>query len=266
MPASSEIAGLLAVQRAFAAAVLGGPAAAAPLLDQLRGPPEQSLRRLAAYHRNVVGNRIAALRATYPGLVARLATSDGEAAFDELACRFALSHDGRCGDLNDYGEGFADWLQSTPAAAANPWLPELARLEWEVQTAWSAADCAPFDFAALAAVPAERHGELRFRLAPAFRMRGSPWPLAELWSGVAPASLAPRQQWLWVVRPADLVNVVTVSAAEFAFIAALTTQATLAEAIEKALLTDERFDVGNTLVRVAGLGLLATFTISGESA
>lgn len=264
MSSQPEAAALVSTQRAFVAAVLGGPAAAAPLLDQLQGPRPENLRRLAAYHRNIVGNRIAALRSTYPQVLAQLAARAGERAFDEIASRFALSHDSTCGDLNDYGEDFADCLQTTPGAAACPWLPDLARLEWDIQAAWYAADCAPFDFAALATVPAERHGELRFQLAPAWRMRVSAWPLAAIWTGSAPAAVAPEEQCVWIVRPGVLVSVVTATPGEFAFVAALAGNSPLADAIATASMTDDRFDVGHTLARAAGLGLLAGFTLSGE--
>ena len=264
MSARPEAIDLLATAREFAAAILGGPEAATPLLDRLHGTHRQNLNRLAAYHRNVVGNRIAALRSTYPKVVEQLTANGGEEAFAGLARDFALSHDATSGDLNEYGEDFADWLSGTAAADTLPWLPDLARLEWDAQTAWYAADCPPLDFAALAAVPAELHRRLRFRLAPAFHARSSAWPLAELWSGSALA-IVPQQQWLWIVRPGDLVHVVAVSAADFAFIAELANQATLAEAIATTVRRHENFDVGHALVRAAGLGLLAGFHLSGES-
>lgn len=264
MSAQPEAMDLLETTREFAAAILGGPDASAPLLDRLQGTHRQNLSRLAAYHRNVVGNRIAALRSTYPKLVEQLTAIRGEAAFAGLAREFALSHDATSGDLNEYGEDFADWLAGSATAITLPWLPDLARLEWDVQTAWYAVDCPSLDFAALAAVPAELHGRLRFQLAPSFHARKSAWSLATLWSGSV-ATVVPEPQWLWIVRPDVLVHVVAVSEAEFAFTAALADQATLGEAIETTLRTHECFDVGHALARAAGLGLLAGFHLSGES-
>ncbi len=263
MSAQPDATELLATKREFAAAILAGPDAATPLLDRLHGPHRQNLDRLAAYHRNVVGNRIAALRSTYPKLFERVGENGGETAFARLARDFALSHDASSGDLNEYGEDFADWLARTAIVDSLPWLPDLARLEWDVQSAWYAADCAPLDLAALAAVPAELHGRLRFQLAPAFRARQSAWPLAALWSGDALA-VAPEQQWLWIVRPDELVHVVAVSEVEFAFTSELANQATLAEAIESTLRAHGSFDVRHALARAGGLGLLADFHLSGE--
>lgn len=265
MPSLPEAPRLTATQRDFAAAVLGGPDAAAPLLDQLQGSRQANLRRLAAYHRNVVGNWIAALRSTYPRVAAMIDASDGDGAFASLAHTFALTHDSSSGDLNEYGAGFPDWLENTAIAAASPWLPDLARLEWDVQAAWYAADCAAFDFAALAQIPAELHGGLRFRLAPSFRARASIWPLASLWCDSAPTRIAAARHWLWVVRPGDRVGVETASATEFALIAALGANATLAEAIATALPAEAGGAGGSILVRAAGLGLLAGITLPGES-
>ena len=256
---SPEAAALAATQRAFAAAVLGGPTAAAPLLEQLSGPPEKALRRLAAYHRNIVGNRIAALASCYP----RVAAAVGATRFECLARDFALVQDSRSGDLNEYGAEFADWLENRAECRHLPWLPDLARLEWDIQTVWGEADSEPFDFAALARVPSALHGELRFRIAPAFRCRCSRWPLAELWRQAESAAAAGDYR-IWVVRPLDRVGLEMASPAEAEFIAALETGATLAAAIDLASNTNPAFDVGSTLVRAATIGILAGAILPGE--
>lgn len=262
MPSSPEAATLAATQRAFAAALRGGPAANATLAALLGGDPAVGLRRFRAYRRNVLGNWVAALRSTCPAVVAAL----GEADFMAVARDYVLSHDSPSGDLDEYGADFAGHLAATPGLP--PWLADLARLEWRVQEAYYAADAEAFDFAALAGVPAERHGELRFSLAPAFRSLSSDWPLAELWqclqAGDTPALPVAAARVLWIVRPFGRVRVETAAAGEAAFTTALANQLSLGEAIGSALAADGGFDVGATLGRIAGLGLLTGFTLQGE--
>lgn len=137
---------------------------------------------LAVYRSSVLANLVAALEVAYP--VARRLV--GDAFFAEAARRYALAHASPSGDLGDYGEGFAAFLAAYPHAAALAYLPDVARLEWACHECERAPDAAPFDFAALARVPEEEYGELRFVLHPAVRLLRSAHPVCAIHAANAP--------------------------------------------------------------------------------
>ena len=128
------------------------------------------------YRGNVLANRRGTLRATYP-VVCRLV---GDAFFDEAAARYAGHAPSRSGDLHEYGDAFANFLEGYAHARSLPYLADVARLEWACHECYHAADAGAFDFAALARVPAERHAGLRFLLHPSTRLLRSSHPVAAI--------------------------------------------------------------------------------------
>ena len=133
--------------------------------------------RMEIYRRGAHANLRGALAAAYP-VVLRLV---GAAFFDEAARRYAIAAPSTSGDLNEFGAGFADFLERYPHAAGLAYLGDVARLEWAVHESLRAADAPPCDFAALGAVAAEQQGGIRFRLHPAVRLLASPHPIVAIW-------------------------------------------------------------------------------------
>ena len=172
--------GLRALQESFARAVLGDdPAALTPYVDP---GGDDAARRIAIYRRAVTANLVAALRGAHP-VVVRLV---GDAFFREAACRFARAHPPSAGDLNRFGSGFGEFLAGHPPAAPMPWLGDVARLDWACHEASMAGEGEPLDFAALARVPMEGQGALRFSLHPSVRVVRSGWPILAIWEANQP--------------------------------------------------------------------------------
>lgn len=169
MPAPLEL------QQLFATAIAGQPAAA--FLDLLDGDSLRSQQGLAAYQRSVPANRVGALAATYP-VVERIV---GEEFFRMLARRYARACPSRSGDLNEYGESFAEFMRDQPELETLGYLPDVARLEWCVQTAAMAADAEVQDFSVLQACAPEQWDELRFVTDPSALRLDSAWPLVAIW-------------------------------------------------------------------------------------
>lgn len=169
MPAPLEL------QRLFATAIAGQPAAA--FFDLLDGDSRRSQQGLAAYQRSVLANRVGALTATYP-VLERIV---GEEFFRMLARRYARACPSSSGDLNEYGESFAEFMRDQPELESLGYLPDVARLEWCVQTAALAADAEAQDFSALQACTPEQWDELRFVTDPSVLRLDSAWPLVAIW-------------------------------------------------------------------------------------
>ena len=139
---------------------------------------------LAVHRRNLLANLGGALAATYP-VVQRLV---GEAFFGEAARRHALANPSASGDLNDYGAGFAAFLETYEPARTLDYLPDVARLEWACHESGQAAEAAGLDFAALALVDPDSQARIRFHLRPAVRLVRSVHPVASVWHANQPAN------------------------------------------------------------------------------
>jgi len=146
------------------------------------GPSRVSAEQSQAiYRRNYRENHVQALADTYE----HVATLVGMDYFHQLARRYLAIHPSRSGDLNDYGEHFADFLQEllpqAPGGEAIPYLPDMARLDWAWLRALRAPNGNTVALTTLASWPLEQQGEARMRLQPACTLLRSSYPLHALW-------------------------------------------------------------------------------------
>lgn len=240
-------------QEEFADAVLGEADGAFASRVEPAGP--DAARRIAIYRRSVAANLVRALRGAYP-VVLRLV---GDAFFEEAARRHARAHPPACGDLNRYGEGFPAFLREYPHAAALPWLADVARLEWAVHEASMAGDCAPIDFPALSAVPAEAQGALVFSLHPSVRLVRSRHPILAIWEANQPdrdgsPDRDAGEDLVMAWREAGVVRAAALAPREADFLEAVTAGSALGEAVG-----EPDWDLAGFLARLAAHGILGAF-------
>lgn len=138
----------------------------AGILPLLSGQDKDNIDRIALYRANVTTNVRQALRAHYPVIDKML----GADFFNAMARVYWTTHPPCSGDLGHYGDHLADFLADFPPAQEYPFLPDVARLEWAVHRAYSAADSslANNDVDALLAQPGTQ-------------LIASSWPVASLW-------------------------------------------------------------------------------------
>lgn len=101
-----------------------------------------------------------ALAENYPAL----RTLVGAPEFTTLASRYLDAHPSRHFSVRAFGAALPDWLVTE--RPHEPWLAELARLEWRLGCAFDAPDEPVLTIAALAAIEPHRWSGLRFRFAP----------------------------------------------------------------------------------------------------
>ena len=189
---------------------------------------------LAIYRRGVLANLRGALAATYPVIV-RLV---GPAFFGEAARRFALEFPSRSGDLHEYGADFPAFLARYEHAKAQPYLADVARLEWACHLSLHAAEAGAFDFLALAEVPAERYGAITFSAGPSVQLVRSPHPIGALWEANqaerdgTPSRRGGERVVVW--RSQAGVRVRALDEPTWAFVSVLAAGGTLATAIDDA--------------------------------
>ncbi len=179
-------------------------------------------RGLAAYRANAGAAAERALAAAYPTVQQLL----GDESFAALARACWQRHPPTAGDLGLWGDALPAFMADAQALAGEPYLPDVARLEWAVHTAERAAD---IDTHAATPSGLERLGSddpsaLALRLAPGSALVESKHPVVTIWqahrsdeadrfapvraafeAGVGECALVARRGWRATVRalPAD---------------------------------------------------------------
>lgn len=158
---------LWAPQPAEGLALLGPHAEATPLRE----------RGLRAYRSNGRALAVRALLAAYPVVAALL----GDENFEGLAQRHWLAEPPRHGDIATWGGALpATIAQWTELHDAEPYLADVARLEWALHRLASLADAEPADLASFSWLTGEDGGCCSLRLAPGAGCVASAWPVVSI--------------------------------------------------------------------------------------
>lgn len=136
--------------------------------------------RLDVYRNTFSSVLTTALRLSYPA-VHRLV---GAEFFEGAARIFIEAYPPASACLDDYGEGFVDFLSSFEPAASLAYLPDVARLEWAVNRALHARDVDPLDVRALAALADADHARVCFSPPPSVGLVRAEPPADLIWRAV----------------------------------------------------------------------------------
>ncbi|HEY6511410.1 MAG TPA: hypothetical protein VI032_05495, partial [Burkholderiaceae bacterium] len=168
----------------------------------------------------------------------------GEESFALLARALWQRQPPACGDLARYGDALPAALGDDPQLASEPYLADVARVDWAVHAIEHAADVTapPAELSLLAELDPS---QLVLRLRPALTLVASRWPVVTIWhahrcqgadrfapvrqafaDGVAETALVARPQWRAAVSALD--------EATGRFMLALQGDATLAAALDAA--------------------------------
>lgn len=249
------------LQLDFAAAVLDGEQNGFDRHIQAAGL--SGSRRLQVYQNNALLNLTGALKAVYP-VVNRLV---GDGFFEYASAQYIARHPSRSGDLHEFGQFFAAFLETFTPAAELVYLPDIARLEWAYHQIFHAAGHPPLDLAALAQVPANQQGSLRFQLHPAARLLESAFPILRIWevnqdnyAGDPSVDLTLGGIKLLAFRRENLeIEFQALEDGEFSLLSALTEGFAFATACERALAAQPSFDLPACFSRCVLQGVLAAF-------
>lgn len=212
--------------------------------------------RLDVYRNNVVSSLVEALADTFPVVRAVV----GDAPFRALAAGHVRAHPPRSPALAHYGSGFATWLVDAEGLAAQPWLPDLARLEFARVQAFHAAEAQALGADTLTpwlARPDALPG-LVLHLHPSVQVLASAWAVVSLWAahqGPGPTTSPPMHEAeaALVMRAGDDAVVVPVASATARWVARLCRGLPLGLAVTEAI---DPVEAGDTLDLGASLGLL----------
>ena len=233
------------------------------LLEALAGLGSSAfnLRGLQVYQANRAVLAERTLASTYP-VVAQLI---GFESFEPLARHFWRQHPPRRGDMGQWGEALPEFLAAAPQLADEPFLADVARIEWALHRAASAPD-AVLDAASFALLSGDPAQPVSLALSPGTFALASAYPVvsiinahllgqptmdeaaARLREGQSECALAWRQGLKPKVRAVD--------SAEYHLISALKNGATLEAALDQASKTEPAFDFNGWLGRAVQTGLI----------
>lgn len=231
------------------------------LLDAITTPdwdddPRFAANPLAVYRNNYRVGLMALLQQVYP-LLGELLGKD----FFEAVCReYVRATPSRSGNVHEYGATLADFLTSFPHTQQWPYLPDVARWEWAWHRGYYAANLEPFSLAELASIAPEQWLELTLTPLPSSTLLHSPWALSAIYrlhrdNGPADFTLA-QDEWLLIWRDDGEMRYETLSAAAYAWLAALQQGHTLLAALDAALAIDAAFDFQPLLLQALQQGWL----------
>lgn len=249
---------LLELQRGFADALFGrGEAVERWVVGAGLAPAA----RLQIYRNAVAATQIDALRASYPAVLALV----GADFFEAAAARFRLWQPSASGNLQDFGEGFAEFLAVMPEAHALAYLADVARLDWLRQEAALATDAAPLDAQGLMTTLAANPARLWLGLHPSLRLLASEHAVLTVWRySQAPTSEGLRLDGLGervaIWRAGQDVAMAALDTASFAFVAALAEHCDLDSAHARALATDSDFDLTACLRSLIAQELISDYS------
>jgi hypothetical protein len=152
-------------------------AQAANTLDRGIKAPLNSylIRGLQTYQANAAASALRSLQTAYP-VIAQLI---GEAAFEHLAHDFWAQYPPERGDLAQWGGKLAAFISTITALKPEPYLADVARAEWALHLAATAADQLT-DMASFSQLAKQDPQTLTLRLAPGTTLIQSHYPVASL--------------------------------------------------------------------------------------
>lgn len=150
-------------------------------------------RGLQAYRANGQALAERALAAAYPVLVQLV----GAENFAALARHFWAIHPPFCGDMACWGDLLGSFIGASTQLANDPYLADVAQLEWHMHLAGSAADVPP-DPASFARLATEDPARITLILGAGVALLASPYPVASIVTAhfAGGPSLQQAGQWL----------------------------------------------------------------------
>ncbi len=174
----SSVASLAHEQQQLLRALLGDRDASG-LMPHLRArnPAESALakRGLRAYQSHGLALAERALAAAYP-VMSQLVGADNVAP---MARQFWRQHPPARGDMACWGGELPAFIAAAPQLAGEPFLADVARVEWALHQAATAADAAA-DLPSIALLASHEPDALTLRLSPGAALVSSAFPVASL--------------------------------------------------------------------------------------
>lgn len=195
-------------------------------------------QRLQIYRNNALATLTESLKNIYPAIL-RLV---GEDFFNATAKKFIVESPPVNGDLHEFGGDFSGFLDKFIPAKTMPYLSSVAHFEWAFHQTYYAASSTVLDITRLKSVPQEKYGFIKFKLHPSYRLLEYSLPILEIWQMCQEQNtpeysidLSSGGQQILVIRPGLTVDMLKLTAGEFALLSGLSRGEEFSEACILAL-------------------------------
>jgi hypothetical protein len=220
-------------------------------------------QRLQVYRNNFAISLREALVGVYPVLQKLV----GEAFFQQVAREYVQRYPSRTGNLHDFGDAFADFLNTFPSLEDLPYLPDVARLEWAHHQVFHAVEDNVLNLESLAALTEEQMAGLRFQLSSNGVYLASDYPILRIWQTNqdghegADVSLDEGGVQCVVLRHGEQIEFHPLDAGVYALIGGLAQDKLFSQACEEALAADANCDIAAALQFLVGQKLVSGFSL-----
>lgn len=237
------------------------------LQDQIQQNTITTSTGLGIYRNNVFTNLREALRTMFP-VINKLV---GDDFFRYAAIEYIHNHPSPAGDLNQYGESFADFLAGFTPARELVYLPDVARLEWIAHRAYHAEDVPALNRQRLELIPPHAYADLKFILNPACALLESDYPIHRIWhinqSGYAGEDKVDLQEGsvrLLIQRRHGLIELEPLDRGNWIFLSTLSHGNDFATACSKAMQADLSFNLKHCMNRLIMESVLVDIEYNGK--
>lgn len=194
--------------------------------------------RLQAYSNNYQGGLTAFLKITYPQVYSHL----GEHNFNFICRDYIAENPMIKSEIDEYGHTFPQFLAHQISVRTQmqelAFLPDIAKVDWAVQSSYYNEMRSTFDFDSFAKLNIEQQHDVNFSLAPDIIVVGSHWPLEKLWQSHNESQILEDIEythdihWVIIERPDLAVSVKSISPLYEKYVSSIKQGATLAELVE----------------------------------
>lgn len=145
------------------------------------------------------------LRDDFPGLCSIMSTD----AFDTLGQRYIDEYPSQHPSVRQFGRYFSEFVAADQSAVEQPYLEEMARLEWARGLAFDAANAEVLTPEALRALPADDWPALKVQFHPSLQRLRFAWNVGPMWRAINAEEAIPQpvrfdQPEPWAVWRRDL--------------------------------------------------------------
>ncbi|KAF2989864.1 hypothetical protein MJC1_03000 [Methylocystis sp. MJC1] len=209
-----------------------------------RSSSHSVVRRFAIYQNNLFSRLIDNLEARFP-VCKRLV---GDSFFRALASEYIRRSPPGSPILIEYGADLPDFISGFGPARALPYLPDVARLEYDIGRAYDAADAAPVSNQVLVSMSPDQIAGSRLQLHPSATLHSFAYPIVSIWrtnsfDDEVKVLDATEPEDALIVRSYLNVEVHRLPAGGFRFMRSLADGQTILHAAADAQLQDSRFDL-----------------------
>jgi len=219
--------------------------------------------QMGIYRESAIGNIIIPMQITYP-VIEKLVGRE----FFRATCRqYIKVYWPKTGNMDDYGQEFAEFLGNFEPVKELSYISDVARLEWLYHESSIADDMEPSDWNSFANLSEDDIENTSILLHPTVRLFYSLYPVKEIWD-INQHKLEPSREldldntqggYVLCYRQSYKTTILTIDEADYVFLFAISSDKTLYQAAELALEIDQGLDMQAIMATYLKNGVLCQF-------